>query len=89
MKRVSETLQVYDQEDNLVAQVVLNGYTIKKGGPLGRHGAMSSFKIVEGDLYEQWDEQQALTLRSPAGLAQVRVMALPVEDDSFGLLEFL
>lgn len=51
---------------------------------------MRSFKVVTGDLWDQWRQQGKLVLRHDNGQeSAVRVAALPVDDDSFGLIEFL
>ena len=91
MSTTSEILKVVDnQNSQVVAQVVLNGYDIRAGVCTVPHGAMRSFKIVNGDLWDHWSVQASLTLSNAAGQeAQVRVAALPTEDDSFGLIEFI
>lgn len=90
MNKLSDVLQVYTDQKKLVANIVLNGYNIEQGGPIGRHGAMRSFIIVEGDLWDEWSAQQPLTLRSDHGNeSMVRVAALPVDDESYGLIEFI
>lgn len=51
---------------------------------------MRSFRVVRGDLFQQWSTQEQLVLRSEAGQAfPVRIAALPVDEDSSGLVEFL
>ncbi|MCP4360096.1 MAG: hypothetical protein GY796_18985 [Chloroflexi bacterium] len=51
---------------------------------------MCSFKIMDGDLWDEWHNQSHLTLRTTEGKeATIKVAALPVEDDSYGLIEFL
>jgi hypothetical protein len=87
----TEVLQVYDEHKSKpVASIILNGYNIASGGPLGLVGAMRSFKIVRGNLWESWNRQEALRLRDQTGReARIRVAALPVEEDSTGLIEFL
>ncbi|HRQ40247.1 MAG TPA: hypothetical protein PLD25_20240 [Chloroflexota bacterium] len=73
-----------------VARVVLNGYSIEQSKSLGRYGAMCSFKIVEGDLWAEWHAQTQLILRGQAGdEAFIKITALPVEEDSYGLIEFI
>lgn len=91
MKENTATLQVYSpQQANIVASVVLNGYNICGEGPLGKQGSMRSFTIVSGDLWEQWDVQMALQLQDDTGKSSnIRIAALPVEDDGYGLIEFL
>ena len=87
----SAVLQVYAAtKKKAVAQVILNGYNIAKDESLGSLGSMRSFKIVRGDLWEQWHEQAALRLTDENGReAKIKVAALPVEDDGFGLIEFI
>ena len=78
------------QSSSPVARVLLNGYNIEQSKSLGRHGAMCSFKIVEGDLWAEWHEQTQLILRTPTGNeALIKITALPVEEDSYGLIEFV
>ncbi len=53
-------------------------------------GAMRSFVILDGDLWEQWNAVATLRLRHETGTeVSIRVAALPVEDDGYGLIEFL
>ena len=91
MNQLSDELIIFDvEQDKLVATVILNGYNIEAGGPLGQHGMMRSFSIQSGNLFDQWSLQQILHLRDPQGReAQIRIAALPVEDDGYGLIEFL
>lgn len=73
-----------------VAKVVLNGYNIEQSQSLGRHGAMCSFKIIKGNLWNEWSAQDHLILRTQAGdKAVIKITALPVEADSYGLIEFI
>ena len=73
-----------------LAKIVLNGYNIESKDALGRHGAMCSFKIIAGDLWDEWHAQSQLLLRTQEGQeAAIKVTALPVEDDSYGLIEFI
>lgn len=89
MAEVSDVFQVYNK-NKMVAQVVLNGYDIEAGKLLQQHGAMRSFKIVKGDLWDYWSVQSSLVLRSKTGEeTAVKVAALPVDEDSFGLIEFV
>ena len=64
MKEISEAIQVYTEENNLVANIVLNGYNIETGGPFGRHGAMRSFMILDGNLWDEWYDQVELVLHN-------------------------
>ncbi len=84
-------LNVYKRENKRpLAKIVLNGYNIEQKDSFGRHGALSSFKIVEGDLWDEWHMQEQLVLQTPEGKeAAVKVTALPVEEDSYGLIEFI
>jgi hypothetical protein len=85
------TLEVYKPHINApVAKVMLNGYNIEQSHSLGRHGAMCSFKIVSGDLWEEWNGQTHLLLRTHTGQeAAIKITALPVETDGYGLIEFI
>lgn len=91
MNNSASVLKVYDHQKNeMLAQVILNGYDIKAGVTTVPHGAMRSFRIVTGDLWEQWDVQMPLLLCNAIGQeAAVKVAALPVDNESFGLIEFL
>ncbi|MCA9997079.1 MAG: hypothetical protein KDE56_15080 [Anaerolineales bacterium] len=91
MKENTATLQVYSpQQTNAVANIVLNGYNIRGEGPLGKQGSMRSFTIVSGDLWDQWSDQITLRLQDTTGKSSnIRIAALPVEDDGYGLIEFL
>jgi hypothetical protein len=91
MKNSDKVLKVYNhQKSELVAQVVLNGYDIKAGATTVPHGAMRSFRILAGDLWAQWNVQESLILSNDIGHeAEIRVAALPVDEASFGLIEFL
>lgn len=82
---------VFKAEDNeQLAMIMLNGYNIAAGGPLGKTGAMRSFKILRGDLWDEWNIRSDLVLKVEDGReATARVAAHPAEDDSFGLIEFL
>ncbi|MBN1314764.1 MAG: hypothetical protein JXA42_04830 [Anaerolineales bacterium] len=71
-----------------IAQVILNGYNIKAGGPLGGSGPMRSFAIIRGSLYDYWANQVPIMLKHDNGLqVYVRVAALPVERGEMGLFE--
>lgn len=84
-------LQVYNQQHSKpLAHVVLNGYHFQGNGPIGKQGSMRSFTIVSGDLWEQWSDQAPVVLHGTDGQqAAVRIAALPVEADGYGLIEFL
>lgn len=73
-----------------VAQIVLNGYNIKAGGPLGKTGAMRSFRLTDGDLWNYWDVQSTFTVFAEDGqIAEARVAAMPAEMGALGFIEFL
>jgi hypothetical protein len=81
---------VYDTKDKPLAQVRLNGHNIAPGGPFGRSGSMRSFRLVQGDLWDHWNNQITLTMRDDDGRESlIRVYALPAEEDSFGFIEFV
>ncbi len=90
-KNLTSALDVYDSQKNqLVAKIALNGYDIKAGGLLPTTGAMRSFVILDGDLWTQWNSVATLRLRHETGTElAVRIAALPVEADGYGLIEFL
>jgi hypothetical protein len=82
---------VYDgTSGKQIATIVLNGYNIAAGGPLGKVGAMRSFRVETGDLWDVWDAHLTLAIHAEDGrIADGRVAALPAEEGSFGLIEFL
>lgn len=90
-KNLTPALDMFDaQQNRLVARISLNGYDIKAGGLLPSTGAMRSFVVLHGDLWESWNACANLSLHNETGAAvPVRIAALPVEDDGYGLLEFL
>jgi hypothetical protein len=87
----SKVLKVYDRyQRQVVAEVIFNGYDIRSGAITVPHGAMRSFRIVEGDLWNYWNQQESLILSNDVGQkAQIRVAALPSDEGGFGLIEFL
>ncbi|MFQ5436230.1 MAG: hypothetical protein ACE5FD_15285 [Anaerolineae bacterium] len=91
MKNISSELKVYtENKDEVLARVVLNGYRIQAGIAALPHGTMSSFMITDGDLWDAMTLNEALVLENEDGTeAKVRIAALPVDDDSFGLIEFM
>ncbi len=90
-KQLTVSLNVYEkQHSKLVAHISLNGYDIHAGGLFPTSGAMRSFVLLDGDLWDQWNAVEALTLKNEMGeQVNIRVAALPVEDDGYGLIEFL
>lgn len=89
--QLTASLDVYDTHTkDVVARIALNGYDIHAGGIFPTSGAMRSFVLLEGDLWDQWNAVESVTLKNETGeYVQVRVSALPVEDDGYGLIEFL
>ena len=90
-QKLTDALDVYNKQTNkLVARIALNGYDIHAGGVFPTSGAMRSFVLLDGDLWDQWNAVEAVTVKNELGNhVTVRVAALPVEDDGYGLLEFL
>jgi len=88
---LTAALDVYEnQNKTLVARIALNGYDIHAGGIFPNSGAMRSFVLLDGDLWDQWNAVESVTLKNETGAQiAVRVAALPVEDDGYGLIEFL
>ena len=88
---MSPILNVYHPSQKTeLAQVRLNGYNIDQTGTFGSLGAMRSFKIIEGDLWDEWNEQTAVILTDNGNhTTLIKVAALPTEEGAFGLLEFV
>jgi hypothetical protein len=86
-----DVLEVYQPgKQKTVARVVLNGYNIERGQVPQQRGAMRSFKVIAGNLWNDWNAQSQLILRTRTGKeALIKIAALPVEEDGYGLLEFL
>lgn len=73
-----------------VARIALNGYNIQAGNVFGRSGAMRSFKVVSGDLWELWDQQTPVVIQDEHGnRSTIRIFALPAEKHASGFVEFL
>lgn len=91
MKDIAETFFVHNPGNGRqIATIILNGYNIAATNLLGQTGAMRSFKMVKGDLWEQWSNQSFLLIRAQTGQeAKIRIAALPTDDESAGLVEFL
>ena len=89
--KLTAALDVYDiRTKDRVARIALNGYDIHAGGLFPTSGAMRSFVLLDGDLWDQWNAVESVTLKNENGSqVMVRVAALPVEDDGYGLIEFL
>lgn len=91
MATLSDVLNVYSKTNKKpIAQIVLNGYNISAEKSLGQQGAMRSFSVDDGDLWDHWSRQEALILHDKNGRkAPIKIAALPAEEDGFGLIEFL
>ena len=91
MATLSELLDVYSQTSKKpIAQIMLNGYNISVTESLGQQGAMRSFSVDNGDLWDPWSLQEELVLHDENGRkAPIKIAALPAEEDGFGLIEFL
>ncbi|RMG92600.1 MAG: hypothetical protein D6706_16580 [Chloroflexi bacterium] len=89
MSEKTPPLPVYDKQTRkMIARITLNGYNIPSGAA-GR-GAMRSFHLVAGDLWNYWHYQQPVVLTLPNGKYRlVRVAAIPADEESAGLIEFL
>jgi len=91
MATLSDVLDVYSKTSKKpIAHIVLNGYNISASKSLGKQGAMRSFSVNSGDLWDPWSLQEALILHDESGRqAPIKIAALPAEEDGFGLIEFL
>ncbi len=73
-----------------VAKIALNGHNINAGSVFGRTGAMRSFKVVEGNIWDYWERQEPLRIRDEAGNeSMLRIFAVPAEMGATGFVEFL
>ncbi|MCO5184986.1 MAG: hypothetical protein M9928_14885 [Anaerolineae bacterium] len=73
-----------------IARIALNGYNIQAGNVFGRSGAMRSFKVVSGDVWELWDRQSPAVIQDEHGnRSTIRIFAMPAEKNSSGFVEFL
>ena len=83
------TANIFDQESGQVlAEVQLNGRTFEAAGLLGE-GTMRSFKLVRGDLLDQWSCQEEMTLKTADVERTVRVSTMPAEAGAYGLIFFV
>lgn len=91
MSAQNTTVTVHDTKKNkLVAHIILNGRNLEAGGPLGYSGAMRSFKVIQGDLWDFWNRQAILIIRDEDGReARIKVAALPLEKEAVGFVEFV
>lgn len=91
MTILSPVLDVYSKTSKKpIARIILNGYNISAAKSLGQQGAMRSFSVDNGDLWDQWSRQDTLVLHDENGRQNpIKIAALPAEEDGFGLIEFL
>ncbi len=85
------TLPLYHESNKRpIAQIELNGYTVNSTGPLGHKVRLHSFRIISGKLRRAWWQNERLQMPLPNGqVLAMRVAALPVDEDSYGMLEIL
>ena len=89
-KKELELMVLDPLSSKAIARVLLNGYSIEPGGPLGGAGPMRSFVLLTGSLHDQWAGQKPVLLKHESGLqVYVRVAALPVEKGEIGFFEAL
>ncbi len=78
-----------------IAKIGLNGYKSHTNNPLyegGQKRTIWSFTMVDGDrdsLQTAWWDRSAMMLRLDNQDSHVRVAALPIDDASFGLIEYI
>jgi hypothetical protein len=88
----NETCQVYAlaHRSKILATIVLNGYNISGDGPLGLQGQLRSFKLINGNLRRAWAYAQIMGLRDADGReTAIRIVGLPTDEASSGLVEFV
>lgn len=96
MANISEvTIRNLDGQKK-IAKVGLNGYKSFSKDPTKRASASRliwSFTVLDGNrasLTDSWSRNQAILLCTPNGKSvPVRVLAMPVDEEGFGLIEFL
>ncbi len=94
MADISDVFPVFQETQKAkqeIGQVVLNGYKIDNENPLGfSQGVIRSFKVISGDFWQSWDAQAPLIMQDEQAREHaIRILAMPVDSDSFGLVEFL
>jgi hypothetical protein len=73
-----------------IARIALNGYNIEAGTVFGRSGSMRSFRMVQGDLWNEWHQQSLLTITDDGGAqSTIRIYAWPAEAGASGFVEFV
>lgn len=72
-----------------IAHIVLNGYQIEQPNSPDQPGSLCSFRIVHGNLWQVWHHQSPLLLQTAVGQqTPIKIMAMPTEHGSYGLLAF-
>jgi hypothetical protein len=90
VSEANDVVDVFQKNPKPIARIALNGHNIEQGGVFGHSGAMRSFRVVYGDLREQWIQQAPLTIRDRFGNESViRVFAFPADDGAIGFVEFI
>jgi len=91
MTTLSAILDVYSKTSKKpIAHIVLNGYNISASASLSKQGAIRSFRVNSGNLWDSWSIQETLILHDENGRqAPIRIAALPAEEDGHGVIEFL
>ena len=86
------SLPLYDGHNTRpVARIEFQNYTVDKGLLMGQdQGRLRSFRTVSGSLRRAWWHRLQLQMNLPDGQTlAMRVAALPVDADSYGMLEIL
>lgn len=90
MAQSSEVTVYSANKSTPLGKIVLNGYNFNAGGAVDQKGIMHSFAITEGSLYDVWSTQAPVTLHHEDGQeVLVKIAALPVEEDGYGLIQFI
>lgn len=73
-----------------IARIILNGRNIAEGTVFGRSGAMRSFKLMKGRLWDHWYTQTPVDVWDASGnYARARIYALPTSREGTGFIEFI
>lgn len=85
-----ETLTLYQLgHATPIAHITLNGYQIDQTNGPNQRGALCSFRVVRGNLWQAWHQQRPLLLQTAVGQqTPIKIMAMPTESNGYGLLEF-
>lgn len=96
MANITEALIQNATQTRHIAKIGLNGYKSFTQNPTAQKGTSRliwSFTVLDGnrkELKRSWLNNRPMTLKTLQGkTANVRVAAYPIDDKSFGLLEFL